>query len=247
MNTVLFNIESGAPPFIVELIGSEIPKLTFNTIGEKQINNVPIGIYTLKITDSNDCEFEQQIYVDQSITTTTTTRVPENAIVVGNINDPLLIFNENATNINNIFNGYPDPNIVTSYLWFKTFTGEKLDEEISLDYTISSGSDPLNSEFIFNKLSDQVHAEVIENSFGPALTISGTLLLKKDFIETFFEFTYLKSSSDDDFYIDITSSLPGENLIYTGVPTKSDVGTTHGVYDPVQSDRIIITYGLLPT
>lgn len=246
MNSVLFNIESGSPPFIAELIGDEYFKKIFNSVGEKQIDNVPIGVYTLKITDSNDCVYEQQVYVDQSITTTTTTKIPDNAIVVGNINDPLLIFNEEATNINTIFTGYPDPDIVTLYLWFKTYSGEKINNELSLNYIISSADDLNGSKFVFNNLSDEIHAEVIENTFGPSTTINGTLLLKPDFIETYFQFIYLKSSSSDNFYINIEPTIPTSDFIYTGVPTKDDAGTNYGVHDPVLSNRIILSYDLLP-
>ncbi|MFW6219443.1 MAG: hypothetical protein ACOC33_01115 [bacterium] len=245
-NNLKFNIQSGSPPFNVDVVGSDISTQIYDSTGEKTISDIPNGIYTLKIIDSNGCVFEEQILVDPSITTTTTTSIPSGAIMVGNINEELLIFNSDATNINTLFTGYPDPDVITSYLWFKTYDGSPLNNQTTLQYTISSGNGGTNSEFEFISLSDQIHTEVVENIGGPSTTINGNIILKENFIETYFEFTYFKSSTTPDFYIEI-NSLPGQNTIFTDIKTKDDLNTTYGVYDPISNNEIIITYGLLPT
>jgi hypothetical protein len=250
-NILNFNITGGLAPYEVELVGSGIPKQTFDSSGYKSIADVPNGVYMLNITDSNLCVFEQEIFVDPFVTTTTTTQTPGNSIVIGNVQDSFLIFNPEGTNRNSEFTGFPDPNIVTLFLWFKTFDGVPLDEQVSFNYTINAPEiyEDGGSLFIFNLLSDQIHAEVIESISGPTPNLTGTILLKPGFIETYFQYTYLKGAVDPDFFIDITSPAYayGTNLIYTGVPTRDDAGTTYGVFDPVEGNRIIITYSDSPT
>lgn len=237
-NIVNFNIVSGTIPFEVELIGSTIPIQTFNSLGVHSINNVPNGVYTLKITDGNGCEFEREIIVDPFVTTTTTTIIPGNFIVVGQAQDPLIIFNPAGTNKNGNYVGYPDPDIVPLYLWFKTFDGKPLVNSIVLNYNIGITGGTADSQFEFNSLSDEVHAEVQESVTGPANTILGSIILKPGFIETFFEYTYYRGSVNMRYQIEIISTA---EKLYPNSETKNDAGTTYGI-SSIDVGSVILDY-----
>ena len=235
MPNINFNIVSGTAPFEVELIGSSIPALSFNSTGQQSITDVPNGVYALRITDANGCLYEKEMIVDPNVTTTTTTTIPGNSIVVGHAQDPLLIFNPDGTNRNGDFSGYPDPDIVTLYLWFKTFNGKPLAGDRVLTYNIDAND---GSEFEFNKLSDQIHTEVIEDASGPADPISGSIILRAGFIESFFEYTYYRGNVNKRFQIDIQSPL-GE--LYPNSETNGDAGTTYGITS-INTGQIILDY-----
>ena len=211
MATVRYTIVNGATPFTAELTPSFIPVNIHLHTGTFLFGNVPDGSYTLRITDSNGCVFEQEINVDPFVTTTTTTQAPGNSIVVGQAQDESLIFNVQGTNRDSHYDGYPNPNTSTLYLWLKTLNGAPLTTQRVVNYSIVAAS---ASTFQFNTLSDQFHAEVI-GAVGPSEAISGQLLLKIGFIETFFQYTYVKNPLNPDYQIDLNST---GDWLYTGIP-----------------------------
>ena len=217
MATIKYNIVSGAMPMIAELIPSILPINTHNAIGTYEFDNVPNGVYLLSITDSNGCQFQEEIIVDPYTTTTTTTSMPEDALIVGNAQDEMLIFNVNGTNRSSHYNGYPDPNISTLYLWFKTFDGSPITVGKLVNYNISSTS---GSTFIFNGLSDNSHAEIIQNIAGVSSTINGQLYFKPGFIETYFQYTYNANDVTPDYIISLASS---NNTFYDNLPLVDGV------------------------
>jgi len=237
MAIVSYNIVSGVLPVIAQLSGSTVPDQTINSFGVHVFTNVALGIYTLILTDANGCRFERQITVNPAVTTTTTTVIPGSSIVIGNAQDPITIFNPIATNRVSEYDGYPDPDIVSLYLWFKTLDGMPLSSDKTLTYAIQGRVSPYASTFEFIEISDQIHAEVFETSFGPTTPLLGSIVLKAGFIETAFNYIYYKNI-DSLFTIDIESAA---NDIYTGIPTRSDAGTIRGI-DALQSDRIYMIY-----
>jgi hypothetical protein len=250
MAVVTYNIASGQAPFTAQLLPSTTLINEHATTGTFYFENVPNGVYTLRITDANLCVYEKEMTVDPFVTTTTTTVLLGNSIVVGNAQDTLLIFNPDATNRNSGYSGYPDPDIVTLYLWLKTFDGKPLTSEIGFSYnfkgttttttttTTTSTTTGWGPSFDFLGLSDEIHTEINETASGPAQNISGTLSLKTGFIETYFKYAYLKGSNPE-FTIDITS-LSGDK-IYTNIPTKYDDGVNFGV-DTLERDRITFLF-----
>jgi len=238
MATVTYNIASGQAPFTAQLLPSTTLINEHATTGTFTFEDVPNGVYTLRITDANLCVYEKEMTVDPFVTTTTTTILPDDSIVVGNAQDTLLIFNPDTSNRNSEYTGYPDPNIVTLYLWLKTFDGKPLTSEIGFSYNFEALSAIYGANFNFLSLSDEIHTEINESASGPATTISGTLSLKAGFIETYFEYRYLKSL-DPGFTIDITS-LSGDK-IYTNIQTLGEAGTSRGI-DSLERDRITFLY-----
>jgi len=237
MPNINFNIIDGIPPFEVELIGSTIPKIIYNNAGAYSIDGIDNGVYILKIIDANECIYEKEIIVDPSVTTTTTTKIPGKSIVIGHTQDPILIFNPNGTNRNSEYNGYPDSDIVTLYLWFKTYNGKPLDNNILLNYEIISSDQNINSTFEFNSVTDEIHCEVIENTSGINNVIDGNIILKNGFIESAFKYTYNKTINKR-FEIEIQSSLDN---IYPNLQTKLDAETTYGITS-INSGGIILNY-----
>lgn len=238
MNSVQFNIVSGAAPFQAELIGSDLPILEIASTGIHQFDDVPNGAYTLKITDANGCEFEQDIIVDPFVTTTTTTQLPDDVILIGNTQDTLTIFNSAATNRNTRYEGFPDPDVVELYLWFKTTDGQPLTSNKTMSYVIEASGSTGDSEFEFIEINDEVHVEVQEGSVGPSSPISGDLLFKPGFIEAYFKYEYLRGSVDKDFTITITSATSDIN---NTVETLDEAGTLFGIED-VSRTQIILVY-----
>jgi hypothetical protein len=207
MATVYYNILSGAPNFLVELTPSSIPSNINTAIGTYYFDNVPDGEYTLKITDSNNCVFSQVVVVDsQNITTTTTTinPMPDDSIIIGNTDDQTLIFNEVATNRNSHYVGYPNEDISTLYLWFKTTDGLPLTIQKSINYTIETSINSENLVSIINN-SNNINSEIIENLRGPNLAINGNIIFNVGFIETCITYCVVNNSNDPSFKIELNS------------------------------------------
>lgn len=238
MPNINFNITDGLPPFEVELIGSSIPKITYDDIGTYTITDVNNGIYTLKIVDSNGCNFEREIIVDPYITTTTTTEIPDKSIVIGQAQDILLIFDPDGTNKNSEYSGYPDSDIVTLYLWFKTYDGEPLNDKEFLSYSIEVDDSDGDSEFEFDSVSDEVHTEILEDISGPNDNISGNIILNKGFIEAAFKYIFYKGNANNNFEITIKS--PTDN-IYPNLKTKDETGHVYGISE-INNEKIRLNY-----
>jgi hypothetical protein len=139
--TIFYTITNGAMPITVELTPSLIPANVHIETGTYSFIDVEYGEYTLIFTDSNECVYEKEIIVDPFVTTTTTTVIPDNAFVVGQSQDTLLIFNENATNRSeHYFGDTPMDTNINLYLWFKTLNGEPLTSSKTIIYSISNDS-----------------------------------------------------------------------------------------------------------
>jgi len=201
MATIKYTIKSGAAPYTVELTPILIPINYHESGGTYEFINVPDGSYVFIVTDANECVFQQELTVNPFVTTTTTTLTPGNSIVVGNTDDEMLIFNENATNREDHYIGYPDANVVTLYLWFKTFDGKPLSENMLFYYTIAANS---GSTFNFVDVSDQKHVEVTQTIGGFAPSISGQVLLKVGFIESYFQYTYIKNPTIPNYSVELS-------------------------------------------
>jgi len=225
-NRIYFTIVDGAPPFEAELIGSSIPKKIFNSVGSYYIYNIENGVYTLKITDGNGCVFEKEVIVNPNVTTTTTTFIPDYSILIGNSQDPITIFNPNATNRNSQYIGYPDQDVVELYLWFKTLDGKPLESNKVLTYEISSTGGTALSTFKYDSVSDEIHTEVNRDVSGPATLISGNIILKPGFIESFFKYYYYRNGTNKEFNISIGSN---NNIIYPLFNTRFDENKTYGI------------------
>jgi hypothetical protein len=233
MATVRYTIVSGAAPFTAELTPSLVPENIHATTGTYQFNNVPNGGYNLVITDSNGCVYQQELNIDPLVTTTTTTVAPGNSIVVGQAQDESLIFSVQGTNRDSHYDGYPNPNTSVLYLWLKTLNGAPLTTQRVVNYSIVAAS---ASTFAFNTLSDQFHAEVI-GAVGPSEAISGQLLLKVGFIETFFQYTYVKNPGNPNYQIDLNST---GDWLYTGVPLTGGTNTYGITY--IDRDNVIMKF-----
>lgn len=238
MNSVRFNISSGAAPFQAELLGSELPILNIPSTGIYQFDDVPNGAYTLRVVDANGCEYEQDILVDPFVTTTTTTVLPDDVLIIGNTQDNITIFNPVATNRNSRYSGFPDPDVVELYLWFKTTDGLPLTGNKTMTYTIEASGLTADSQFEFVDVSDEIHLEIQETSTGPTSPLTGNLLFKTGFIESYFRYTYYRGAVDKDFVITISS--PSSDINDT-VETAQEAGTIYGV-DDVSRTEIILVY-----
>jgi hypothetical protein len=175
MATVIYTIAGGVAPFTVELTPSLIPINTHLSIGTFSFTNVENGDYTLVITDSNECVYEYQLTVDPFVTTTTTTVIPGNNIIVGQIQDPILIFNPNSTNRSNHYFGdtLTDTNI-TLYLWFKTLDGKPLTSSKTINYSINAIGEILNTSTTGATIGSGYTDNFIDNSYlGVTLLTTG--------------------------------------------------------------------------
>lgn len=226
MPIVNLNLVSGVPPFKVELIGSDIEPQYYYTFGIHSIDDVPEGVYILNIKDANECEYEQELIVNPAITTTTTTVLPGDSIIVGHSQDPLTIFNPNATNRNSQYNGYPDPDVVNLFLWFKTKNGALNPSLKTISYSINSSGGTAESIFSFDSVSDEVHTDVQESTFGTTAPLNGNLILKKNFIETYFQYICNKAGADTRFQITLNSTV---DLFDTNILTRQEQGKTYGI------------------
>jgi len=68
MPSITINIIAGYPPYTVTLQPGDI-HFHFDDAGLKIINDVPVGEYTISVTDSINC------YDDASVTLTSTTTI----------------------------------------------------------------------------------------------------------------------------------------------------------------------------
>ena len=234
MNSVSFTIVNGDAPFTAELVGSGIEPEVYTSTGTYTIYDVYNGVYNLVITDSNGCLYEQEVIVDPEVTTTTTTTFAPDSIIIGNAQDPMLIFNEVATNRNSEYGG----ETVTLYLWFKTLDGRALTSNKEYDYVIEATNIIGTSQFVYTDVSDQIHMEVFEGNTGPTSSLYGNIVLKTGFYEGYFEYVYEKGAVDQRFTVDLSAA---SNSIYTEIPTKSDAGTTYGI-DILETDRITMDF-----
>lgn len=236
MAIVSYNIASGLPPFTAKLIGSSLPEKIHSAIGVYQFDDVPNGVYTLQVKDANDCIFEKEITVDPFVSTTTTTVIEEDLLIVGNAQDPLAIFNEDATNRSSEYQGFPDPDTVTLYLWLKTLNGEPLSIQKEFSYDISSDVGQNQAQFTFVNYNDQIHSEIIRGSSGPAPIINGDIVLYPGFIEGYFQYTYEKDINNR-FVIDLVAinDIFYPNLELTGSTKIYGVTTA-------EKDRIVMQF-----
>ncbi len=237
MATVYYNIASGLPNFVVELTPSLIPNNTHTTIGTFQFSDVPNGDYLLRITDANNCVFEQEITVNPFVTTTTTTISPTtNIIVVGNTNDEVLIFNENGTNRPDHYIGFPLEEESRLFLWFKTYDGSPLNEIKILNYSIEGPINTANTiELVEN--GDEIFSEVHQVVGGPNLTINGQLILKDGFIETYIKYKVKNNSNNPSFKIVLNSPTGDFNLSIPLISGVNVYGTTY-----VNANNVILDF-----
>lgn len=238
MNKIKFNIISGVAPYLVKLEGSNKPEEYVYTLGEHEITEVPNGLYTLKITDGSGCVYEKELIVNPSVTTTTTTVLPGDTIVVGHTQDDITVFNTTATNRNGEYVGYPNPNVITLYLWVKTLDGRPLTGVKTFNYDIGVYNTTGDSSFQFVSLSDAINAEHQTTTYGATTPISGNIILNPNFIETYIEYVYYKGTEDPRFVINLQSSTP---LFATNISTKDDDGNTYGIVNLNQL-QVVLNY-----
>lgn len=234
MGNISYTILSGATPITVELTPSSIPNNIHNSLGTYNFTNVPNGTYNLKIIDSNDCIYEQELIVNPLVTTTTTTLAEGDWMVVGQTNDVNLIFVNNSTNRNDHYSGYPNPNINDLYLWFKTLNGEPLTTQKTINYSIIGNS---GTTFTFIELSDGVHTNVVETISGPSSLLTGNLIFKQGFIETYFKYTYIKNPTNPNYSIDLNAP---QNWLSLDIPITG--GTDQYGITYVDNDNIIMDF-----
>lgn len=229
-----YTISNGEPPFIAELVDSDKQEQIHQQVGTYSFNDVSNGIYRLKITDGNNCVFEKELIVNPSVTTTTTTTLPGDLFVIGNCQDELLIFNENGTNRDNKYTGYPDPNEIDLYLWIKTFNDQPLTTEKILSYNISSDDINDGSTFEIIDYSNEIYSNVMKNNSGPKSSINGDIILKEGFVESFYKYRY-KRGSIGDFTIELNSNT---NDVYPNLNvTTKNYGITL-----INQDTIIMSF-----
>jgi hypothetical protein len=238
MGDINFYIGSGAAPFVAELLGSDKPDQTLTTIGAYQFVDVENGVYTLRITDGNGCVDENEVIVDPFVTTTTTTVIPGSSIVVGHTQDPVTIFNPDATNRNSEYEGFPDPDVVVLYLWFKTLDGTPLNALKQFDYTFSVTGISGTSQFTFTSVSDEIHCEVQESATGPTEPLTGTIILKENFIESYFEYVYYRGSTDKRYKIELVSA---QEIFDPLMVTRDDDSKLYGIGD-VDRNQVKLYY-----
>lgn len=204
MGNIIYTIESGAAPYTASLIPEIVEPITHEIEGTYQFSDIPNGTYQLIITDSNECTYSAWIIVNPNVSTTTTTSAPNSdSIVIGNSQDVILIYDEDGTNRNAPYVGYPDENVVELYLWFKTFDGKPLNTNKVLNFNIVS---TINSIINFNELSNEINSELINIDNEIPNILEGELLLKKDFIETYIKYTFYKTDINNDLNITINGS-----------------------------------------
>jgi hypothetical protein len=229
MGNIKYTIVSGAAPFVAELVPEIVEPNIHNAVGTYEFVNIPNGTYKLTITDSNNCAYSEWITVNPNITTTTTTKAPNgDSIVVGQVQDSLLIFDENSTNRSSHYIGYPDENIVELYLWFKTLDGKPLTSTKILNFSISGN---IGTTISFNLssgqlLSDEINTEIYNLNGSGTAVINGQLILKKNFIETYVKYTFIKNPSNQDLFIKIEGSI-GD--LYNKLDLTDEIYTPYGV------------------
>lgn len=237
MATISYNIISGAAPFIAKLTPSSIPENQHLTTGTFSFLNVPNGGYTLIISDSNGCTFQQELTLNGTDFTILPPVYNGSLIIVGNTNDENLIFDVNGTNRDAHYEGYPNPNTSTLYLWLKTLDGKPLTTPKTINYRFSLEDGSSATKFTFIDLSDWVHTSIVQSIVGPAGNINGILTLGAGFIETFFRYTYLKDPSAPEYNLELFST---GTWLYTDIP-KTDGTNPYGV-GYIDNDNVIMTF-----
>ncbi len=233
--TFKFKIISGELPITVELLNSTKSIFTVYSYGEYMFENVPEGLYILHITDANNCVYERSVHIDGF--TTTEIYIPKNSIIFGNTNDKLTIFNENVTNRNDPYSGFPDTNIIDLYFWFKTKNRKALNDIQTLHFDIRSYNiSIINNQLTFISINDEINMELL-NKVQTANKFSGDITLKENFIEGFVWYNFNKtSSSDSRFQIHANTT----NAVFdTLIPIKSDVGTAFGIETLTQTEILM--------
>lgn len=205
MGNINYTIVSGAAPYTARLNPEVVEPVSHASEGTYQFTDLPDETYKLTITDSNECEFSTWVTVNPNVSTTTTTIAPNaNSIVIGNSQDISLIFNEQGTNRNAPYVGYPDENIVELYLWFKTFDGKPLISNKILNINITS---TIGSYVVFDGVYNEIYSEFNNNNnVGNSNILEGQLSLKKDIIETYIKYSFYKNDVNDDLKITINGS-----------------------------------------
>lgn len=230
--TITYTIAGGQAPYTVEL--NPYSSVTQTTAGTFSFPNVPDGEYTLTVIDSNNCEFEKVLVVSPTApTTTTTTAPPPSSLIVGNTNETSLIFINNTTNRNSHYTT-SDGQVATLYLWFRTTNGAPLTTTEVIDYSFETD----NSELQFIALSDEIHAEIAELIDGPAELISGQIVLKPGFIETFVNYTFTQDGSEQEFEINLQST---GNIFNITPNTIDEDGRIYGI-NILEVDNIIMSF-----
>ncbi len=237
MATVKYTIVGGVAPFTAKLIPSSLPSNIHYSTGTYQFDNVSNGICVLNIVDSNGCEFEQELNVNPSITTTTTTLPPGDSIVVGNTDDINLIFDTDGTNRDSRYEGYPVATQATLYVWLKTYDGKPLAAQKTINYTINSTVSGSTSTFKFLGVSDEIHTEVIQSNAGPNNLIAGQIILKPDFIETYFKYSYYIDTAKPDFKIELNAVVEWLLIDIPLVDTNKIYGVTY-----IDRDNVIMNF-----
>lgn len=207
MAIVQYTISNGIPNFVVELSPSiDIPNNIHSEVGTYQFNDVPDGDYELIIIDGNNCVYNQSITVNQLVSTTTTTVIPNNSIIVGNTDDIMLIFNENATNRTDHYVGYLNDNQVTLYLWLKTRNGAPLGVNKEINYTITSAYST-DSTINYVDHNNKNNVFITEDNNDDDSVIGGQIILEPGFIETYLMYNIVNVSATPEFQITLDSSI----------------------------------------
>lgn len=234
MGKINYTIVSGVAPFTVKLIPSMIPNNHHANTGTFSFINVPNGEYSLIAIDSNECEFNERVIVDPNAIPAYVPPASPNLITFGNVDDENLIFNEMGTNTDVKSIGTADPGSMSQYLWFKTTSGKPLSEPQVVNYTISTDE---ADTFRFIGVSDSIHANVNEVSDGASQSITGQITLSVGFIESYFNYEYIRALDTSSFSIGLSTT---KDIVDTNITTKAD-GYDYGV-SYVDSRNIILDY-----
>ena len=76
MYTIIFNINNGKPPFVVEILEGGVPLVYAGALGQWTIQVPDCGTYNIRITDAENCIDEFEAICECPPTTTTTTVIP---------------------------------------------------------------------------------------------------------------------------------------------------------------------------
>ncbi len=235
MATISYKITSGEAPFTAELTPSIIPIAIHDVVGTYEFNDVPNGNYTLIIVDSNGCVFMSEIVVDPLAIPPVIIDTPTgDAMIIGQTQDETQIFENNTTNRDDSYIGYPDSNIVTLYLWFKTSNGEPITSNKIINYRFDASG---TTSFIYDSLSDEIHTQVIETISGPSNVMSGQITFSVGFIETFFKYTYIKDVLAPNYKLELYSS---GNWLYPNIETTNTINQ-YGV-EYIDNDNAIMKF-----
>lgn len=71
---ITYTVTKGVPPVFVEIIGYAVAPNIHSTVpSQDTFENIPYGDYTLRFTDSMGCIETEELELNPSTTTTTTT------------------------------------------------------------------------------------------------------------------------------------------------------------------------------